>query len=124
MDKTAISFRPTMLGHELADAIKSLDSGLKTYAQDICLESGEFVIHLRKPSLDEKIKMALMPKEMKADRMALLFEVITSAARSAGVDGDQLIAAVRAGRSGRAVKAIRDAGIRVALQNSVNKDFF
>lgn len=113
-----------MQGHELADAIKSLKGGLETYALDVHLEDGNFVVHLRKPTLGEKIKMALMPRAMKAERMAVLSEVIRNAASAAGVDGDHLLAVIRSGSTAGAAKAIRDAGVRVALQNSVHKDFF
>jgi hypothetical protein len=123
MDKTGISFRPSMLGHELADAIKSLDRGLENYAQDVSLDNGEFVVHLRKPTLGEKLKMALMPAAMKAERMSVLLEVIKGAAEVAGVNGDRLLTAIRTGRSAQAASAIRDAGVRVALQNSLKNDF-
>ncbi len=124
MDKSGISFRPSMMGHELADAIGSLEGGLASYAQDLALEGDEFVIHLRKPTVVEKMKMALMPKAMQRERMTILCDVIREAAKGAGVDGDQLLADITAGRTLQASNVMRDAGVRVALRNAVHHDFF
>ena len=124
MDKSGISFRPSMLGKELANSISSLNGSLKTYVNEVRIEGDEFVVHLRKPSFFEKIQIALMPASMKQERMFVLNDVIRQAAAKAGVDGDELLASISSGQIRQAHHAIRDAGVRVALKNSVHHDLF
>lgn len=122
MQGKSIEFRHSMSGFELAESIQSLTSGLSSYAHDVTLENGEFVVHLRKPTLSEKVKMALMPKEIAQERLAVAHSVIREAANKIGVDGDQVIRAIDSGRGAAAHRAIRDAAIRVALHNPGHED--
>ena len=124
MDKSGISFRPSMLGKELANSISSLNGSLKTYVNEVRIEGDEFVVHLRKPSFFEKIQIKFMPASMKQERMFVLHSVIKQAAAKAGIDGDELLASISSGQIRQAQHAIRDAGVRVALKNSEHHDLF
>ena len=121
MEGKSIVFRPSMSGFELADSIQSLDGGLNTYVHDVTIENGEFVVYLRKPTTSEKLKMALMPKSMERERVAVAHSVIREAANKIGVDGTQVVRAIGSGR-GAAVHQIRDEAIRVALHNRGHED--
>ncbi len=122
MEGKSIAFRASMSGFELAESIRSLVGGLDTYAHDVILEKGEFVVHLREPTFSEKLKMALMPKAMQQERVAVAYSVIREAANKIGVDGDQMLRAIGTGRGAAAHLEIRDAAIRVALHNPGHED--
>ena len=124
MRNLGTEFSSSMSSIDFKNAIQSLEHGLNKYTNEISLVNGEFVVHLRKPTFSEKLKMALMPPAMKKERVAVLHSVIREAAEKIGLNGDQLLRSIRDGDSKSAVDSIHNAGIRVAVRSAKYVDLF
>lgn len=124
MGNPCIDFRSSMSVLDFKNAVQSLERGLNHCANDVSLVNGEFVIHLRKPTFSEKLKMALMPPTMKKERIAMLHAVVRGVAEKCGLNGDEFLRSIAKDKSSSAVDSIHNSGIRVAVRATEHWDLF
>ncbi len=117
MNKLLPSFRPSMSPQEFINSFRDIRKGLDAYAHDVGLENGEFVVHLRRPTISENLKMALMPKKMQRERVAVLHKIIFDMANKMGVDGHQLLRDVSRGRGDHMADRLNIVVQELALKN-------
>lgn len=115
------SFRSSMCAQEFANQFSKFVHGIDTYAHDVKLDNGEFVVHLRKPTFSEKMKMTLMPPKMKQERVVILHSIIRDVARRVGIDGDQLLRDIRFGNGPKMADKLNIVSTEIALKSSVRQ---
>ena len=64
---SVVTIRESMSLAQACDALGRLAGGKIDRVQDVQLKDGELVVFLRRPTLPEKMKMALMSSAMPAD---------------------------------------------------------
>ena len=122
MKSEAPSFRPSMSAQEFVNEFNKIKHGIDTYAHDVNFENGEFVVHLRKPTLSEKMKMALMPPKMQQERVMILHNIIKDIAGKMGVDGNQLLSDIRFGKGAAMADDLNRISVEIALKSSSRRE--
>ncbi|MBM3365969.1 MAG: hypothetical protein FJY48_09715 [Betaproteobacteria bacterium] len=75
------------------------------------------MVHLRKPTFSEKMKMALMPLKMKQEGVMILHSIIRDVAGRVGIDGDQLLRDIRFGKGPEMADKLNMVSTEIALKS-------
>lgn len=93
---SVVTIRESMSLAQACDALGRLAGGKIDRVQDVQLKDGELVVFLRRPTLPEKMKMALMSSAMRREANHPAYEVFKDIAVRSGIPADSpLLANVR-----------------------------
>ncbi len=123
----AVMIKESMGLHEACNALNQLEGTKIHRVQDVSFDKGETVVFLRRPSLMESIKLALMPKAMKREANHPAFAVFKAIAVNNGIAASStLLKNVKDAIEGGDGEGLREALMRVQLSpsNREHRDLF